>query len=272
MGSRVGLRHGDFTGLADDYSRYRPGYSSTVLSALLGLLEDDVATLDVADVGAGTGLWTRLLHARGFRTVTAIEPNDDMRSAGMRDTATLGINWRAGSGEATGLPDASVDLLTMASSFHWVDFHRACTEFCRVLRPERWFVALWNPRLVEANPLLVDIEDEITRLRPNIKRVSSGRSEFTESLTERLLAQPGFADVVYLEGRHTVVQNVDRYLGAWRSVNDVRVQLGERDFAEFLNYAEKRLADVGAVETTYLTRAWAARTSGMTVADADVVG
>ncbi|WNF01215.1 hypothetical protein PS467_40665 [Streptomyces luomodiensis] len=42
-------------------------------------------------------------------------------------------------------------------------------------------------------------------------------------------------------------------------MNDVRVQLGEEKFERFLGYARDRIGDARTVETTYLTRAWAAR-------------
>ena len=51
-------------------------------------------------------------------------------------------------------------------------------QFYRILRPGGVFVALWNPRLVEANPL-AEIEAEITRLKPEVQRILSGRSRFT---------------------------------------------------------------------------------------------
>jgi SAM-dependent methyltransferase len=147
----------------------------------------------------------------------------------------------------------------MASSFHWTDFDKACTEFQRILRPGGRFVALWNPRMIELNPLLVEIEQEITRLNPEVKRVSSGRSGLTEKLTGMLWAKPGFDDVVYLEGRHVATQTVQQYIGAWRSVNDLRVQLGADLFARFLDFVERKTARLASIETTFLTRAWAAR-------------
>jgi ubiquinone/menaquinone biosynthesis C-methylase UbiE len=253
------LRHGDFTGLAENYSKYRSGYARSVLSALIGLLGRPPATLDVADVGAGTGIWTRMLATARFRSVTAVEPNDEMRTTGMRDSTGYDICWRAGWGENTALPDQSVDLVSMASCFHWADFDTCTAEFCRVLRPNGWFVALWNPRLIEANPVLVDIEAELTRLKPGLKRVSSGRSGITDTLSERLWSHPCFDDIIMLEGRHVVKQTPTQYLGAWRSANDVQVQLGADGFARFLEYARQRLGEVASVETIYLTRAWAAR-------------
>ena len=253
------MKHGDFTGLAGDYAKFRPGYAPQVTTALLGLLQREARTLHAADVGAGTGIWSRTLAARGLRSVVAVEPNDDMRGRGIETSANTTISWRKGSAEATGLADGSVDLLSMASSFHWADFDRACDEFHRILRPGGIFVALWNPRFIEASPLLLEIEAEITRLKPDIRRVSSGRSGLTERLTDLLSAKAQFTDVLYLEGRHSMRQTPAQYLGAWRSVNDLQVQLGPELFQKFLDFVVQRTAKLPAIETTYLTRAWAAR-------------
>ena len=170
------LKAGDFTGLAKDYSQHRPGYSSSVLKALISLLNKPVSEIDFVDVGAGTGIWTRMVHASGVKSATAVEPNDDMRENGVVDSVGIGIRWVAGSAEWSGLPTASADWVSMASSFHWADFDVATREFHRILRAGGRFTALWNPRLIEANPLLVEIEAHLETLRPNIKRVSSGRS------------------------------------------------------------------------------------------------
>lgn len=255
------MKHGDFSGLAEDYSRYRPGYSEAVLKAITGLMPRPPEYCDAVDAGAGTGIWSRMLASVGFHSVTAVEPNDDMRRCGERDSIGTPIAWCAGSGEETGLADGSADLLTMASSFHWVDFDRGTREFARVLRPGGWFVALWNPRLIEANPLLVEIEAHLNTLRSDIRRVSSGRAGITETLTERLTASLLFDDVLYLEGRHSVQFTPAQYLGAWRSVNDLQVQLGSDGFKAFLEYVEDRVGSLPAIDATYLTRAWAARRS-----------
>jgi hypothetical protein len=152
--------------------------------------------------------------------------------------------------------------LRMASSFHWANFDVATEEFHRVLRGGGRFTALWNPRLIEDNPLLVEIEAHLDTLRPDIKRVSSGRSGITETLTEQLWASPCFEDVVYVEGRHVIEMTPERYVGAWRSVNDLRVQLGPENFDTFLAYVEQRIVGLQVIEATYLTRAWSARRKG----------
>jgi ubiquinone/menaquinone biosynthesis C-methylase UbiE len=99
----------------------------------------------------------------------------------------------------------------MASSLHWAYIDKACGEFYRVLRSSGVFVALCNPRFIEANTLLIEIE---AQLKPYVRRVSSGRSGLTERLTEMLSAKPQFADVLYLEGRHTLHQTPAQYVGA----------------------------------------------------------
>jgi SAM-dependent methyltransferase len=253
------LKPGDFTGLASDYSQHRPDYCPSVLSALLGLLSKPTAEVEFVDVGAGTGIWTRMVHNAGVRSVIAVEPNEDMRNNGIVDSQRESIRWLAGSAEVTGLPSGSADWLSMASSFHWAQFDTSTQEFHRVLRPGGRFTALWNPRLLEVNPLLVEIESHIYTLRPDMKRVSSGRSGITQTLTEQLWASPWFEDVVYLEGRHVIEMTPERYLGAWRSVNDLRVQLGPEEFDSFLSFVGKRISGLSTIEATYVTRAWSAR-------------
>jgi len=42
-------------------------------------------------------------------------------------------------------------------------------------------------------------------------------------------------------------------------VNDLRVQLGADLFDKFMQFVERKTAGLDGIETTYLTRAWAAR-------------
>lgn len=250
------MKHGDFTDLADNYAKYRPGYSPFVLEAVLGLLASEKHPV-TADVGAGTGIWSRMLAAKGAR-VTAVEPNEAMRAEGMKQSPGS-VVWVGAPAEETTLPGASFDLVTMASSFHWPDFDRAVAEFFRILKANGLFVALWNTRFFENNPLLARIEKKLHELVPGMKRVSSGRSDFCENLTDRLLGCGAFADVLYLEGFHTELQTPERYKGLWESVNDVRVQAGPDRFAAFLEYIDQETAGLTHIEARYKTRAWIAR-------------
>jgi ubiquinone/menaquinone biosynthesis C-methylase UbiE len=259
--NREKIISGDFTGLASDYSLSRPGYSQLVLKTIIGLLKAPFGELDVVDVGAGTGIWTRMIAEQIPRSLSAIEPNDEMRERGIHDSKMFQrqIKWRNGTGEATGLDSGSTDWITMASSFHWVRFDEGVREVSRVLKPGGWFTALWNPRVIETNPILVEIEQNLHDLQPNLIRKSSGRSGITADLSNRLHNCGYFDEIMYIESRHTLKMSVERYLSAWRSANDVQAQLGKEKFELFLNFVVSQLSSVSYVDAEYLTRSWSSR-------------
>ena len=259
--TKVNIKSGDFSSLAKHYSKNRPDYSLSVLNRLANLLSKPMKEIDFVDVGAGTGIWTRMVYQKGVKSAIAVEPNEDMRFNGRSETRDLSIRWIKGTAEQLDLPDASQDWITMASSFHWANFDVATREFNRVLRPGGHFTALWNPRLVGNNPLLLEIESYLQTIAPNIKRISSGLSGITETLSKRLNESPYFENTTYLEGHHEVIMKPDRYINVWKSVNDLRVQLGPKKFAKFLDFVQKRLINVSEIEATYLTRAWTASRS-----------
>lgn len=251
------LKHGDFSNLADDYAKYRPGYSQTVLDALIAIINKE--NIDFADIGAGTGIWSRIVsNHKNVNSVVAVEPNDNMRKQGEYDQNNGNIKWLAGSGESTNLKDLSYDIVSMASSFHWVDFDKGMKEFSRILRPNGRFVALWNPRYLQDNPTLVDIENKVKELTPNIKRVSSGKSKFVEELTNKFLSLDEFDDLTFIEGRHSINLTKAQYIGAWHSVNDIQYQMGNKWY-EFMQYVEEKISDLEYIKSTYLTRAWSIR-------------
>ena len=251
------LTHGDFSNLAAEYAANRPGYSLEVRDAILGLMSTK-NEFDFVDVGAGTGIWTRML-APHAKTTKAIEPNNDMQKWGVRDNTLLEIQWNYGHAENTGLPDESADLICMASALHWADFNKATAEFHRVLRPGGRFCALWNTRQIDANPLLIEIEATLGEIVPDLNRVSTGRSAFCDALSTRLNDCAIFETPLYLEGTHVENMSPERYLGIWRSVNDVRVQAGEKRFQKFLRFVQQKTKGLQHIEATYQTRAWCAR-------------
>jgi len=249
---------GDFSALAENYAKYRPDYARPVLSALIGLINKPAQQMCFADVGAGTGIWTRMLASIPYTSVIAVEPNDAMCCQGIASSRSLSnISWVKGSAEKTHLESNSLDLLTMASSFHWSDFETTMSEFQRVLKPGGWFAALWNPRHIENNPLLLQIEAHISKLAPKISRVSSGKSEFVETLSHRFNSLPAFNNLTYLESMHDISYTKAEYIGVWLSVNDIRHQMGEEKFTAFIDFLNNQLADGKIIRCAYLTRMWA---------------
>ncbi len=130
-----------FSDRAGDYVSGRPSYPAAVFDALFEGLGDPSDVL-VADLGAGTGISSRLLAERGAQ-VLAVEPNRAMREAAEPHPRVEWIDARA---EATGLHEASVDLVTAFQAFHWFDHRRALDEIVRILRPAGRAAVIYNER------------------------------------------------------------------------------------------------------------------------------
>jgi SAM-dependent methyltransferase len=125
-----------FGAVADEYDRLRPGPSKEALDWLL----PDKAT-DVLELGAGTGVLTRLLAER-VPHVVAVEPDERMRAV-LSDRAT-GADVVAGRAEQIPAADESVDAVLAASAWHWVDEDMAVPEVARVLRPGGRLSLVWS--------------------------------------------------------------------------------------------------------------------------------
>lgn len=149
-----------FSDRVEDYVNYRPHYPEAVvtyLRATYGL----TPAWEVADIGSGTGISTELFLRNGNR-VYAVEPNYEMRkkaeellgdhTAAKEGAATASGGGRFvsidGTAEATGLREASVDMIVAGQAFHWFDPVQCRMEFMRILRPGGVVALIWNERLV----------------------------------------------------------------------------------------------------------------------------
>lgn len=148
---------GRFTTRADAYRRYRPSYPSGAIDAMIDGLGEP-RRLVAADVGAGTGISSRLLADRGV-TVHAVEPNRAMRDAA--DPHPL-VHFVDGVAEKTGLPSACADLVLAAQAFHWFRPEESLREFHRVLKPTGRLAVMWNERDL-TDPLTAVYSDVISR-------------------------------------------------------------------------------------------------------------
>jgi ubiquinone/menaquinone biosynthesis C-methylase UbiE len=252
------MKQGDFTKLAKDYVN-RPGYSYPLFDFILTKVKSQFGSLSpVADVGAGTGKLTEILQELGCKGF-AVEPNDSMREEGSKLVGTSGFSWRKGSGEETGLENQSVHFVTMASSFHWTDPKKSIPEFSRILKPGGYLTVTWNPRDLERNELQKKIDAKIKEMVPSLNRVSSGAKGYTEHLDKTLVESGHFTDLVYMEAAHDLEMTPDRYLGVWRSVNDIQAQAGAEGFEKIMQMIEKEISGMKSIVVPYKTRAWTVR-------------
>lgn len=154
---------GRFSKRVENYVKYRPSYPAAVLDLLVercGLSDSS----RIADIGSGTGIFSRLLLDRGFH-VYGVEPGDDMRAIAERDFADnpnfTSIPRRA---EDTGLDPNSIDLVTIAQAFHWMDIPAFRAECQRILKPGGYTAIIWNNRKTSGTPFLEEYESILRKL------------------------------------------------------------------------------------------------------------
>ena len=241
----------DYSELAAHYDS-RADYAPAALDYVVDAMR--LAPGDqVADVGAGTGKLALPL-ARRHLQVSAVEPNDEMRSRGIRNTAGLTVWWREGTGEETGLPPATFNAVTFGSSFNVVNQQAALQEARRLAAPGGWFCCLWNHRELD-DPLQQRIEGIIRAAIPGYD-YGKRREDPTDVLTSSGL----FEQVRPFSGTFTAMMPREAVLDAWRSHGTVARQAG-RAFADIIQAISHALT-TDPVAVPYTTRGWYARFRG----------
>ncbi|WP_282206037.1 class I SAM-dependent methyltransferase [Kitasatospora fiedleri] len=167
-----------FGPVAAQYQAARPSYPDALFDALERLTGRPLAGAEVLDVGAGTGIATRLLAGRGARVV-AVEPSEGM-AAVLRELSP-GVPVVKAVGDELPFHDASVDLVTYAQAFHWTDPARSIPEALRVLRPGGSLAVWWNVKDVEV-PWLAAQQERLAAALPTYDH-HSGVNARPEKLT-----------------------------------------------------------------------------------------
>lgn len=182
-----------FGASAAHYDRARPTYPLSALNWTFAPL--GAGRLRVVDLGAGTGLLSRVVAAAGHEVIP-VEPDPGMRA--QLDAVMPGVRALAGSAEAIPVPDASVDAVLAGTAYHWFDAELAHPEMARVLRPGGVLAAIWNDR-DKATAWVA----ELSRLIGAHQYVSGRRAELDESRT----FGPLFGDVTKQQFPHVVPQS-----------------------------------------------------------------
>ncbi|MEM9243941.1 MAG: class I SAM-dependent methyltransferase [Pseudomonadota bacterium] len=170
-----------FSKTVGHYQSYRPNYPKEMLDFLLTnkILSNDKI---IADIGSGTGIFSQQLLRLGLK-VFAIEPNKAMREFAEQqltdDANFVSIN---GAAEQTTLLDDSVDVISVATAFHWFDRQACRKEFKRILRDEGYVLLFWNLRLPELALVLQDYEQVLRHYCPTYKGIPSQQICETEIL------------------------------------------------------------------------------------------
>jgi ubiquinone/menaquinone biosynthesis C-methylase UbiE len=239
----------DYSSFAANYDK-RADYSPDALDRLasdIGLRPGG----RIADLGAGTAKLAAALARRAY-VVDAVEPNDEMRRFGVANTRGLAVTWHEGTGEVTGLPDHSFDLVTFGSSFNVVDQAKTLVEVARILKPRGWMACMWNHRDLE-DATQAAVEATISAAIPGY-RYGTRREDPTPVIDASQL----FAPVRHIVERFTVDVATDDYVAAWRSHATLGRQAGDK-FASIIDHIQKQVGNAPTLTVPFRTRLWYAQ-------------
>lgn len=240
-----------FDPVAERYDASRPGYPDALFDAIEERTRP-LAGATVVEVGAGTGIATRALLARGARVLPVDIGAGMLARLGARSP---GVPAVVGDGAALPIADGAADLVAAAQSFHWLPLDRSVPEARRVLRPGGALALWWNVSEANDEPWMRRLGEEF-RARP------SGYSgqEWPDGVEEPLRATGRVERIERVAVRWEWRAPIESYLGYVGSKSTV-VRLGA-DADAFLAEQRRELEEAfpdGMVTEPFscrLTLAW----------------
>src|SRR5262249_23295618 len=125
----------DWNNAAADYAKHRAGFPDWFFDRISaeGLFREGRRVLDF---GTGTGTLARGFARRGGQgTGNDIAPQMMDQAKALGAAQGVEVEYRVAKAEATGLPDATFDLVTAGTCWFWFDGAAAAREAKRVLQP-----------------------------------------------------------------------------------------------------------------------------------------
>jgi SAM-dependent methyltransferase len=168
-----------FSALAGGYAAYRPDYPD----ALFQFLAEAAPARHCAwDCATGSGQAAAGLAALFERVVATDASAEQIAKARTHSR----VHYAVAPAEASGLPEHSVDLITVAQALHWFDLPRFHDEVRRVLRPAG-LLAVWTYNLFRTDEPAIDaVIDHLY-----------GDTLDAHWPAERRIVERGYADLVF---------------------------------------------------------------------------
>ncbi|CAL1704518.1 unnamed protein product [Somion occarium] len=190
-------KEGFGTGTNELYDRARPSYQSSALAHIKSSVRG-TPPLNVVELGAGTGIFTRALLAhpdwsQSIKQHRAIEPSEGMRTVFANTVKDERVSVAEGTFDNTGVEDQWADLVVIAQAFHWCpDFDKAVTEFSRILKPNGIVTLIWNLEDRDAAPWVAQLRDRIEAHENGTPqfRLNLWRAVFSTSSYNKLFDAP----------------------------------------------------------------------------------
>jgi len=127
-----------------DYSKYRPTYPAELFEFIIQHTKNRETAWDT---GTGNGQ-AALEIAKHFKRVIATDPSEAQTKNAI---PAKNIEYKVASAENSGLPDKSIDLITVAQAYHWFNHEKFIAEARRLAKKDAT-IAVWGYELCKVNP------------------------------------------------------------------------------------------------------------------------
>jgi len=224
---------------AQDYARWRQGFPDAFF-ARLGKLHIGSADQKILDIGTGTGLLGRAFAQRGC-AVTGLDASAELLDEARKldQAAGLSTKYHLARAENTRLENASYDVVSAATCWHWLDRPKAAKECLRVLKRDgRLLIAHLDWLNLPGNVIDVTVQT-IRRFNPT-PQTRPVTFQYPDWLTE--LIDAGF-DSYEVFGFNTVIDYTqEAWRGRIRASRSVGPEMDPETLENFDNVFEQTLA------------------------------
>ncbi|MDO6434457.1 class I SAM-dependent methyltransferase [Flavitalea sp. BT771] len=207
------------------YHAARPAYPEWIYELLYERcgLRQNVATFEI---GAGTGIATRRLLELGANPLVAIEPDDRLADFLCETIQSDALMVIRSSFEDAILPGAGFDLGLSATAFHWLDEETALAKVASLLKPDGWWVMVWNEF---GDPDRADPFHEATKVLLNGSSVSLMGNDvsFAQDKAARLAAlehTQAFDRIEHRTSAWSLVLDPDQVVNLYATYSNINIR------------------------------------------------
>ena len=171
-----------YDSIGQSYSKFRLP-DSRIVDSLLNLLQLKPESI-IADIGAGTGGYSRAIADQGF-LLYAVEPSSVMQKQSIKHSR---VQYFTGFAENIPLPTSCVDAaISILATHHFSNFEKAFREMNRVTKTGATAILTFDPRLGEKfwlNDYFPFLREDTERVFPPLSNIATLIQNTTQRTVE----------------------------------------------------------------------------------------
>jgi len=225
-----------FERFAADFASSRPGYPAEIKDFLFDKFAINEDSL-IADIACGSGIFTQLMACKqNTRLTVGVDMSLALMRAGLDHFGRYCFSPLCGAGEEIPLKSGSVDMVSVAQGFHWMNRQKSLAEITRVIKPGGGIALVWYRRASLTEPHQKFIEDLTYKYNPNYD------PKFMDADYAGMLIQDGnFTDIGQKRFFASKTYDLPTYIRWQRSKSFIGDAMDESMLDEFLEKVERAM-------------------------------